>query len=154
MKGHFCTSSVVRCIPSIEISERARYGQSGQRIPGSKTSNTFVDRVSLLQSDAYSRVTQPHWEQQISKPQESLEVIIFTSWLKSLGRLWPRQTPWHCRCTLTIGAHVNSPSRHGKPHFPVEDTEVKGREVTVLGLTSTENQHLHPQEKSGHIEAS
>ena len=55
---------------------------------------------------------------------------------------------------LTIGAHVNPHSRHGKPRFPVEDTEVKGREVTGLGLTSIENQHLRPQEMSSHTEAS
>ena len=55
---------------------------------------------------------------------------------------------------FTIGAHDNPHSRRGKPHFPVEDTEVQGREVTGLGLTSTENQHLHLQERSGHIEAS
>ena len=55
---------------------------------------------------------------------------------------------------FTIGAHDNPHSRHGKPHFPVEDTEVQGREVTGLGLTSTENQHFHLQERSGHIEAS
>ena len=40
--------------------------------------------------------------QQISKPQESLEVIIFTSLLESLGRLWPRQMAWHCRCTSPL----------------------------------------------------
>lgn len=55
---------------------------------------------------------------------------------------------------FTIGAHDNPHSRRGKPHFSVEDTEVQGREVTGLGLTSTEKQHLHLQERSGHIEAS
>ena len=33
---------------------------------------------------------------------------------------------------LTIGAHVNPHSRHGKPRFPVEDTEVKGREAKKI----------------------
>ena len=37
---------------------------------------------------------------------------------------------------FTIGAHDNPHSRHGKPHFPVEDTEVQGREATGLGLTA------------------
>ena len=55
---------------------------------------------------------------------------------------------------FTIGAHDNPHSRHGKPHFPVEDTEVQGREVTGLGLTRTGTQPLHPQGRSGHIEAS
>ena len=61
-KNDFCMSSVVCSIPSIEISEKARYGQSGQWTSGSKASNTFVDRVFLLQSDAYSSVIQPHWK--------------------------------------------------------------------------------------------
>ena len=91
---------------------------------------------------------------QTSKPQESLEVIILTSLLESLGRLWPVQMAWHCGCMFTIGAHDNPLSRHGKPHFPAEDTEVQGREVAGLGLTSTENQHLRPQERPGHIEDS
>ena len=43
---------------------------------------------------------------------------------------------------FTIGAHDNPHSRHDKPHFPVEDTEVQGREGTGLGLTGTENQHF------------
>ena len=53
---------------------------------------------------------------------------------------------------FTIGAHDNPHSRHGKPHFPVEDTEVQGREVTGLGLISIGSQSLHPQGRSGHIE--
>ena len=91
---------------------------------------------------------------QTSKPQESLEVIILTSLLECLGRLWPGWTAWHCGCMFTIGAHDNPLSRHGKPHFPAEDTEVQGREVAGLGLTSTENQHLGPQERPGHTEDS
>ena len=54
---------------------------------------------------------------------------------------------------LTIGAHDNTLSRYGKPHFPVEDTEVQGREVTGLGFTRTGTQYLHPQGRSDHIEA-
>ena len=59
---------------------------------------------------------------------------------------------WHCGCTFAVGAHDNPHNRHGKPHFPVEDTEVQGREVAGLGLTSTETQHLHPQGRSSRIE--
>ena len=55
---------------------------------------------------------------------------------------------------FTIGAHDNPHSRHGKPHFPVEDIEVQGRTVTGLGLTKTGTQPLHLQGRSGHIEAS
>ena len=72
--------------------------------------------------------------QQTSKPQESLEVIILTSLLESLGRLWPGWMAWHCGWLFTIGAHDNPLSRHGKPHFPAEDTEGQGREVTGLGF--------------------
>ena len=35
-----------------------------------------------------------------------------------------------------------------------KDIEVQGRTVTTLGLTRTGAQSLHPQGRSGHIEAS
>ena len=55
---------------------------------------------------------------------------------------------------FTIGAHDNTLSRYGKPRFPVEHTEVQGREVTSLGFIRTGTQYLHPQGRSGHTEAS
>ena len=55
---------------------------------------------------------------------------------------------------FSIGAHDNTLSRYGKPRFPVEHTEVQGREVTSLGFMRTGTQYLHPQGRSGHTEAS
>lgn len=54
---------------------------------------------------------------------------------------------------FTTGAHDNPHSRHGKPHFPAEDSEVQGRTGTGLGLTRTGAHSLNPQGREGHIEA-
>ena len=43
IKSHFCTSCVLRCLPSTGISGKARYGQSGQWRPGSKAGRKFGD---------------------------------------------------------------------------------------------------------------
>lgn len=40
---------------------------------------------------------------------------------------------------FTIGPHDNPHSRHDKPQIPVRNTEVSRKEVTGLGLTSTES---------------
>ena len=98
--------------------------------------------------------------QQASKPHESLEVVCsLSSRHFHLFATKSRETVAQAnglalQVHLTIGAHDNTLNRYRKPHFPVEDIEVQGRTVTGLRLTRTRTQPLHPQGRSGHIEAS